>query len=161
MRLWVQTKQWPLAPNLRDSLITRANVSGESHFFQEWPLANVSESGESEQNRLANVNEFSETNPISKRVILASTQICQKWQISGEYSNSINSLSSGHCLVQTQSAETIFVLHSFGSKVPTWYCCMFCYERVNFVDCSPKISSFITKDNKHKTFQMTTTKAQQ
>jgi hypothetical protein len=30
---------------------------------------------------------------------LASTQIRQKWRIFGEYSNSTNSLSSGHCLV--------------------------------------------------------------
>jgi hypothetical protein len=51
------TKQWPLAPNSRDSLITRANVSRRVLFFQKWPLANVSESGESEQNRLANVGE--------------------------------------------------------------------------------------------------------
>jgi hypothetical protein len=29
---------------------------GESHFSQKWPLANVSESGESEENRSANVS---------------------------------------------------------------------------------------------------------
>jgi hypothetical protein len=29
----VQTKQWPLAPNLRDSLITHANVSRRVTFF--------------------------------------------------------------------------------------------------------------------------------
>ncbi len=62
-------------------------------------MANVDESGESEQTRLANVDEFSKSDPFTKRVLLASTQIRQKWQISGEYSNSINSLSSGHCLL--------------------------------------------------------------
>ena len=34
---------------------------GESHFFQTWPLANVGEFGESEQNRLANVGESGES----------------------------------------------------------------------------------------------------
>jgi hypothetical protein len=34
---------------------------GELHFFQKWPLANVSESGESEQNRLANVGQSGES----------------------------------------------------------------------------------------------------
>jgi hypothetical protein len=61
-------------------------------------LANV---GESEQNRLANVGESGESGTFPKKAILASTQICQKWQISGEYSNSINLLSSGHCLDKT------------------------------------------------------------
>jgi hypothetical protein len=59
-------------------------------------LANVGESGESEQTRLANVGE---SGTFLKKAILASTQICQKWQISGKYSNSINSLSGGHCLI--------------------------------------------------------------
>jgi hypothetical protein len=36
---------------------------GESHFFQKWPLANVGESDESEQNRLANVSESGEYLP--------------------------------------------------------------------------------------------------
>ncbi len=62
-------------------------------------MANVSESGESKQTRLANVGESGESGTFPKKAILASTQICQKWQISGEYSNSINSLSSGHCLI--------------------------------------------------------------
>ncbi len=106
-------KQWPLAPNSRDSLITRANVSRRVTFFQKWPLANVGKSGESEQNRLANVDESGESDLFSKRAILASTGICQKWQISGEYSNSINSLSSGHCLGYFQFSfknEFCFVL---------------------------------------------------
>jgi hypothetical protein len=30
---WVLIKQWPLAPNSRDSLITRANVSRRVTFF--------------------------------------------------------------------------------------------------------------------------------
>ncbi len=33
-----------------------------------------------------------------KKAILASTRIRQNWRISGEYSNSLNSLASGHCL---------------------------------------------------------------
>jgi hypothetical protein len=70
--------------------------SGES---EQTRLANVDESGESEQTRLANVSEFSESNTFSKRAILASTRICQKWQISGEYSNLMNSLASGHSLL--------------------------------------------------------------
>jgi hypothetical protein len=41
------SKQWPLAPNLRKSRITRANVSNASLIFQKRPLANVGESGES------------------------------------------------------------------------------------------------------------------
>jgi hypothetical protein len=65
-------------------------------------LANVGESGESEQTRLANVGEFSESDQFSKKAILASTRIRQKWQIFGEYSTSTNSLSSGHCLQKTQ-----------------------------------------------------------
>jgi hypothetical protein len=71
---------------------------GDSHFFQKLPLANVGKSGESKQNRLANVGESGESGTFPKKAILASTQICQKWQISGKYSNSINLLSSGHCL---------------------------------------------------------------
>ncbi len=50
------TKQWPLAPNSRDLLITR-----ESHFSQKWPLANVSKSGESSQHGLANFGKSGES----------------------------------------------------------------------------------------------------
>jgi hypothetical protein len=42
------------------SLLVRM-CRGESYFFQKWPLANVSESGESEQNRYANVGESGES----------------------------------------------------------------------------------------------------
>ncbi len=50
------------SPQIREtrSLLVRM-CRGESHFFQKWPLANVSESGESEQNRLANVGETGES----------------------------------------------------------------------------------------------------
>jgi hypothetical protein len=86
---------------------------GESHFSQKWPLANVGESGEYSVNGLANVGESGESSvkglanvgesgesdQFSKKTILASTRICQKWQIFGKYSNSTNLLSSGHCLV--------------------------------------------------------------
>jgi hypothetical protein len=40
-------------------------------------VANVNESGESEQNRLVNVGEFSESDQFSKKTILASTRIRQ------------------------------------------------------------------------------------
>jgi hypothetical protein len=90
-----------------------ANV-GESGESEQNRLANVGKSGESEQNRLANVGEsgeseqtrlanVGESGTFLKKAILASTQICQKWRISGEYSNLINSLSSGHCLQLIQS----------------------------------------------------------
>ncbi len=87
----------PNSPNLPNSPNScKTCLSGE---FSQNGLANVRESGESKQTRLVNVDEFSKSDPFSKRVILASTRICQKWRISGEYSNSINSLSSGHCLL--------------------------------------------------------------
>ncbi len=35
----------------------------QASFFQKWPLANVGQFGESEQNRLANVGEFIESEP--------------------------------------------------------------------------------------------------
>ncbi len=108
-KFWRKTKQWPLAPNSRDSLITRANVSRQVTFFSKMAFGEcqrvwrvwakqVGESGESEQTRLANIGESGKSDPFSKRVFLASIRIRQKWRISGEYSNSINSLSSGHCL---------------------------------------------------------------
>jgi hypothetical protein len=63
--------------------------------------AKFGESGESAQNRLANVGESGECGTFLKKAILASIQIRQKWRISGEYSNSQNVLASGHCLVKT------------------------------------------------------------
>jgi hypothetical protein len=42
------------------SLLVRM-CRGESHFFQKWPLANVSKSGESAQTRLANVGKSGES----------------------------------------------------------------------------------------------------
>jgi hypothetical protein len=47
-------KQWPLAPNLRDSLNTR-------QIFSKRSLANVGKSGKSSQKRLANVGESGES----------------------------------------------------------------------------------------------------
>jgi hypothetical protein len=85
---------------------------GESHFSQKWFLANVGKSGASVQHGLANVGE-SDTFP--KKAVLVSTRICQKWRISGEYSNLLNSLASGHSLViwpsvyETQRSEVICV----------------------------------------------------
>jgi hypothetical protein len=51
--------------------------------------------------QVGNVGEFSESDQFSKKTILASTRICQKWRIFGEYSNSTNSPASGHCLILT------------------------------------------------------------
>jgi hypothetical protein len=62
-------------------------------------LANVSESGESVQHGLANVGKSGESDTFLKKAILVSTQIHQKWQISGEYSNLLNSLASGYSLI--------------------------------------------------------------
>jgi hypothetical protein len=62
-------------------------------------LTNVGKSGESSVNGLANVGESGESGTFLKKAILASTRICQKWQISGEYSNLLNLLASGHCLI--------------------------------------------------------------
>jgi hypothetical protein len=70
-------------------------------------LANVGESGESEQTRLANEGKFSESDQFFKKTLLASTQIRQKWQISGEYSNSLNSPASSHCLEITQKEKKV------------------------------------------------------
>jgi hypothetical protein len=65
-------------------------------------MANVGESGESVQHGLANVSESGESDTFPKKAILASAQIRQKWHISGEYSNLLNSLASGHSLMNTQ-----------------------------------------------------------
>ncbi len=46
--------------------------------------------------------ESGESETFPKKAILASTQIRQNWRIFGEYSNSTNLLSSGHCLVFVQ-----------------------------------------------------------
>jgi hypothetical protein len=78
--------------------------SGES---EQNGLANLDECIESDQNRLANVGECIESGQFSKMTILASTQIRQKWRIFGEYSNSTNSPASGHCLIKTFFANDV------------------------------------------------------
>ncbi len=60
------------SPNSPNSCKTCLLQSGES---EQNGLANVGKSGESEQTRMGNVDEFSKSNPFSKRFILASTQI--------------------------------------------------------------------------------------
>ncbi len=54
---------------------TRANLAkrSESHYFQKWPLASVSESGESVRNCLGNVGESGESQhfPIFGHFVLA------------------------------------------------------------------------------------------
>jgi hypothetical protein len=83
-----------------------ANVgkSGESSVNS---LVNVGESGESSVNGLANFGKSGESGTIPKKTILASTQICQKWQISGEYSNLLNLLASGLCLILTPTQNIL------------------------------------------------------
>ncbi len=77
-----------------------------SHIFLEnglWrvsaSLASVGDSGESAQHGLANVGESGESCIFPKTAILASTRTRQKRRVLREYSNSLNSLSSSHCLV--------------------------------------------------------------
>jgi NADPH-dependent curcumin reductase CurA len=74
-----------------------ANVSeyGES---AQHNLANLGKSGESAQHGLANVGESGESRIFLKTAVLASTPTRQKWQISGEYLNSLNLPASRHCL---------------------------------------------------------------
>jgi hypothetical protein len=78
-----------------------ANVgkSGESGKSAQHNLANLSESGESAQHGLANVGESGKSRIFLKTAVLASTRTCQKWRISGEYSNLLNLLASSHCLL--------------------------------------------------------------
>ena len=75
-----------LAPNSRDSRVAQI-CRGKSHFSRKWPLASVGES--------------SESCIFLKTAILASTRTCQKRQVLHEYSNSLNSRASSHCLVFT------------------------------------------------------------
>ncbi len=79
-----------------------ANV-GKSGEYLVNGLANVGEYGESSVKGLANVGESGESCIFPKMAILASTRTCQKRQIFGEYSNSLNSLASGHCLTNIQN----------------------------------------------------------
>ncbi len=60
-----------------------ANV-GESGESAQHDLANLGESGKFGQHGLANVGESGESDTFPKKAILASTQILQKRQISGE-----------------------------------------------------------------------------
>ncbi len=54
-------KQWPLAPNSRDSRVTRANVSRRVTFFSKTRQRRVGESGESAQHGVASVGESGES----------------------------------------------------------------------------------------------------
>jgi hypothetical protein len=78
-----------------------ANVceSGES---AQHDLANVCESGESAQHGLANVGESGESRIFQKTAVLASTRTRQKRRVLREYSNSLNSPASSHCLLKMQ-----------------------------------------------------------
>ncbi len=71
-----------------------ANV-GKSVESAQHNLANVGESGESAQHGLANVGE---SRIFLKTAVLASTRTREKRRVSGEYSNSLNSPASSHCL---------------------------------------------------------------
>ncbi len=79
-------------------------------------MANVGKSGESARHGLANVGESGESDTFLKKAILASTRICQKWRIFGEYSNSTNSLSSGYCLKISQ-----ILLYFYRRRFPLRY----------------------------------------
>jgi hypothetical protein len=74
-----------------------ANV-GESGESAKHGLANVGESSESAQHGLANVGESGESRIFLKTAVLASTCTRQKRRVSREYSNSLNSPASSHCL---------------------------------------------------------------
>ena len=77
-----------------------ANV-GESGESARHGSANVGESGESARHGLANVGESGESDTFPKTAVLASTRTRQKRRVSREYSNSLNSPASCHCLVFT------------------------------------------------------------
>ncbi len=109
------------------SLARLANVS-ESGESEQNRLANVSEPGESELNRLSNVGKSGKSGTFQKKAILASTEIRQKWRISYEYSNSLNSLASDHCLIIMQFLYfrtfdlRIEVLTTWSNFIETYYC---------------------------------------
>jgi hypothetical protein len=73
-------------------------------------LANVCESGESAQHGLANVGESGESHTFQKTAVLASTRTRQKRRVSREYSNSLNSPASSHCLFKIHFAKYILIL---------------------------------------------------
>ncbi len=75
---------------------------GESGESAQHGSANVGESGESAQHGLANVGESGKSCIFPKTAILASTRTRQKRRVSREYSNSLNSLASSHCLFWMQ-----------------------------------------------------------
>jgi hypothetical protein len=74
-----------------------ANV-GESGESARHGSANVGKSGESARHGLANVGESGESDTFPKTAVLASTRTRQKRRVSREYSNSLNSPASSHCL---------------------------------------------------------------
>ncbi len=51
--------------------------------------------------QLAECREFGKSRVFLKKAILASTRTRQKWWVFGEYSRSLNSRASCHCLVET------------------------------------------------------------
>ncbi len=71
---------------------------GDSGESAQHDLANVGESGESAQHGLANVGKYRESRLFLNTAVLASTRTRQKRRVSREYSNSINSPASSHCL---------------------------------------------------------------
>ncbi len=89
INLLLQIKQWLLAPNLRDSQITRANLARRVTFFSKiafgecwrvWQvlqnsLANVGESGEYSQSGSANVDESGKSCECVSTRVLAKVHI--------------------------------------------------------------------------------------
>ncbi len=79
--------------------LSSVSESGES---ARHGLSSVGESGESARHGLSNVGESRESRVFQKTAVLASTRTRQKRRVSREYSNSLNSPASSHCLLLTQ-----------------------------------------------------------
>jgi hypothetical protein len=84
-----------------------ANV-GEFGESAQHGSANVGESGESAQHGLANVGESGKSRIFLKTAVLASTRTRQKRRVLREYSNSLNSPASSHCLKFYQTIMTFY-----------------------------------------------------
>jgi hypothetical protein len=123
-QVWLCSKEWPLAPNSRDSRVTHANLSRRVTFFSKmafgecWRvLASVGESGESAQHGSANVGESGESLQTGLAKVGESgksqhqneTRRRRVREYSHEYSQHFqnshlqNSLASCHCLLCSQT----------------------------------------------------------
>ena len=96
----INHKQWPLAPNLREWQITRANVARRVTFFSKTAVGECWRVWRVLAKRLGECGEFGESRVFLKTAVLASTRTRQKRRVSREYSNSLNSPASSHCLTK-------------------------------------------------------------